>query len=319
VRILLLGANGQLGRTFLDHGGLAARGELIIATRDGALAHGGHGETADLSIPELLPALLDRVRPEVIVNAAAYTAVDRAEQEEALATRVNGEAVGALGRWAAAHGALVIHYSTDYVFDGSRSQPYAVDAPTDPLGAYGRSKLAGEQALRGSGADHLTLRTAWVYAAHGHNFLRTMLRLGAERDELRVVADQHGAPTDTGLIVKASLAALDRWLQSDSAQRCTLAGTHHLVASGATTWYGFASAIFEQAVTAGALTRLPRITPISSAEFPTTAVRPAWSLLDNTGFQRHFAFPFHDWRQGLRETMQELITSTPLNQDKDPC
>jgi dTDP-4-dehydrorhamnose reductase len=309
VRILLLGANGQLGCTFLDHGGLAARGELTIATRDGALAHGGHGETADLSIPESLPALLDRVRPEVIVNAAAYTAVDRAEQEEALATRVNGEAVGALGRWAAVHGALVIHYSTDYVFDGSQSQPYAVDAPTGPLGAYGRSKLAGEQALRGSGADHLTLRTAWVYAAHGHNFLRTMLRLGAERDELRVVSDQHGAPTDTGLIVDGTLAALDRWLQSDSAQRRALAGTHHLVAGGATNWHGFASAIFEQAVALGVLARLPRVVPISSAEFPTPAVRPAWSLLDNGGFRQHFDFPLPDWQHGLHDVMRRLAAS----------
>ncbi|MET4570467.1 dTDP-4-dehydrorhamnose reductase [Rhodanobacter soli] len=309
MRILLLGANGQLGCTFLDHGGLAARGELTIATRDGALAHGGHGETADLSIPESLPALLDRVRPEVIVNAAAYTAVDRAEQEEALATRVNGEAVGALGRWAAVHGALVIHYSTDYVFDGSQSQPYAVDAPTGPLGAYGRSKLAGEQALRGSGADHLTFRTAWVYAAHGHNFLRTMLRLGAERDELRVVSDQHGAPTDTGLIVDGTLAALDRWLQSDSAQRRALAGTHHLVAGGATSWHGFASAIFEQAVALGVLARLPRVVPISSAEFPTPAVRPAWSLLDNGGFRQHFDFPLPDWQHGLHDVMRRLAAS----------
>lgn len=309
MRILLLGANGQLGCTFLDHGGLAARGELTIATRDGALAHGGHGETADLSIPESLPALLDRVRPEVIVNAAAYTAVDRAEQEEALATRVNGEAVGALGRWAAVHGALVIHYSTDYVFDGSQSQPYAVNAPTGPLGAYGRSKLAGEQALRGSGADHLTLRTAWVYAAHGHNFLRTMLRLGAERDELRVVSDQHGAPTDTGLIVDGTLAALDRWLQSDSAQRRALAGTHHLVAGGATSWHGFASAIFEQAVALGVLARLPRVVPISSAEFPTPAVRPAWSLLDNGGFRQHFDFPLPDWQHGLHDVMRRLAAS----------
>jgi len=309
VRILLLGANGQLGCTFLDHGGLAARGELTIATRDGALAHGGHGETADLSIPESLPALLDRVQPEVIVNAAAYTAVDRAEQEEALATRVNGEAVGALGRWAAAHDALVIHYSTDYVFDGSQSQPYAVDAPTGPLGAYGRSKLAGEQALRGSGADHLTFRTAWVYAAHGHNFLRTMLRLGAERDELRVVSDQHGAPTDTGLIVDGTLAALDRWLQSDSAQRRALAGTHHLVAGGATSWHGFARAIFEQAVALGVLARLPRVVPISSAEFPTPAVRPAWSLLDNGGFRQHFDFPLPDWQHGLHDVMRRLAAS----------
>ena len=309
MKILLLGANGQLGRTFLDHGGLATRGKLVAASRDGVLAAGGNGEAADLSIPASLPVLLDRVRPDVIVNAAAYTAVDRAEQEEALATRVNGEAVGALGHWAAAHGALLIHYSTDYVFDGKQAQPYAVDAPTGPLGAYGRSKLAGEQALRNSGADHFIFRTAWVYAAHGHNFLRTMLRLGAERDELCVVSDQHGAPTDTGLIVDGTLVALDRWLQSDGARRRVLAGTHHLVASGATTWHGFASAIFDEAAALGLLAHPPRVVAIGSAEFPTPAVRPAWSLLDNGGFLQYFDFPLPDWQHGLYDVMRRLAAS----------
>ncbi|HEY8682419.1 MAG TPA: sugar nucleotide-binding protein, partial [Rhodanobacter sp.] len=198
---------------------------------------------------------------------------------------------------------------TDYVFDGHQSQPYAVDAPTGPLGAYGRSKLAGEQALRHSGADHLIFRTAWVYAAHGHNFLRTMLRLGAEREELRVVADQHGAPTDTMLIVNASLAALDHWQHADPAQRRQLNGIHHLVAGGATTWHGFASAIFEQAVAQGLLARSPRVIPITSAEFPTPAVRPAWSLLDNRGFQQHFAHPLPDWQQGLHDVVRQLAMS----------
>ncbi|MEO5811876.1 MAG: dTDP-4-dehydrorhamnose reductase, partial [Rhodanobacter sp.] len=281
MKTLLLGANGQLGRTFLAHGGLAARGECIAASRDGQLVGGGVGELADLSAPDMLIALLDRVLPEVIINTAAYTAVDRAEQEEALATRVNGDAVAVIGRWAAAHGALMVHYSTDYVFDGQQSQPYATDAPPGPLGAYGRSKLAGELALRGSGAQHLLFRTAWVYAAHGHNFLRTMLRLGAERDELRVVADQHGSPTTTLLIVEASIAALDHWLQADATERHALTGTHHLVASGATTWHGFASAIFAEAVALGILARQPRVVAINSSDFPTPAVRPAWSLLDN--------------------------------------
>jgi dTDP-4-dehydrorhamnose reductase len=309
MKILLLGANGQLGRTFLDHGGLAERGDLLAATRDGALVDGGHGEIADLSVPESLPALLDRVQPDVIVNAAAYTAVDRAEQDEALATRVNGEAVGVIGQWAAARGALVVHYSTDYVFDGRQSQPYQVDAATGPLGAYGRSKLAGELALRDSGADHLIFRTAWVYAAHGQNFLRTMLRLGAERDELRVVADQHGAPTGTSLIVDASLAALDRWLAASPVERRALRGTHHLVASGATTWHGFASAIFTHAVSRGLLARAPRVQPIATADYPTPARRPAWSLLDNQAFQRRFAFSLPDWRDGLDLTMAELARS----------
>lgn len=307
MKLLLLGASGQLGRTFLDQCGLATRGVLTAASRDGS-----HGEVADLANPANLPALLDRVRPDVIVNAAAYTAVDRAEQEEALATLVNAEAVGVIGHWAAAHGALVIHYSTDYVFDGRQPQPYAVDAPTGPLGAYGRSKLGGELALHASGADHLIFRTAWVYAAHGQNFLRTMLRVGAERDELRVVADQHGAPTDTTLIVEASLAALDSWLRADPAQREQLNGIHHLVASGATTWHGFANAIFDQATAIGLITRPPLVIPITSADYPTPATRPAWSLLDNRGFQRHFDFQLPDWQQGLREVMRQL--SQPARQ-----
>ena len=306
MKTLLLGANGQLGRHFIQQGGLARRGALVVASRDGA-----HGEAIDLSMPATLAAHLDRLQPRLIINTAAYTAVDRAEQEEALATRVNGEAVGVIGRWAAAHGALVVHYSTDYVFDGSQSQPYAIDAHAAPLGAYGRSKLAGELALRSSGADHLIFRTAWVYAAHGHNFLRTMLRLGAERDELRVVADQHGAPTDTSLIVDASLAAFDRWLAASPGERRALDGTHHLVASGATTWHGFAEAIFAQAVSRGLLARAPRVEPIATADYPTPARRPAWSLLDNRAFQRRFAFSLPDWRDGLDRTMAELARSAP--------
>ena len=305
-KILLLGANGQLGRSFVADGGLAARGELVTACRGGKRFDGADVETVDLTVPDSLLTLLDRVQPGVIVNAAAYTAVDRAEQEEALATRVNGEAVGVLGRWAAAHGALVIHYSTDYVFDGHATAPYAVDAATAPLGAYGRSKLAGENALRASGAAHLLFRTAWVYAPHGNNFLRTMLRVGAERDALRVVADQIGAPTSTALIVDGTLAALDAWRTADGARRRTLEGTHHLVAGGRTSWHGFASAIFAGAVERGLLARAPAVAAITTAEYPTPAKRPAWSVLDNSGFARRFGYPLRDWRHGLDEVLDAL-------------
>ncbi|WP_049621949.1 dTDP-4-dehydrorhamnose reductase [Frateuria defendens] len=308
MKILLLGANGQLGRTFVEQGGLAERGELVVASRDGRLTGGGMGEAADLTTPESLPALLERIRPHWIINAAAYTAVDRAEQEEALATRVNGDAVGVLGNWAARHGALVVHYSTDYVFDGQGTQPYSVDAPTAPLGAYGRSKLAGELALRASEADQLIFRTAWVYAPHGHNFLRTMLRLGAEREELRVVADQYGTPTTTDLIVQASLAALDAWQKAAPAGRDTLRGTHHLVASGQTTWHGFATAIFEQALELRLLPRAPRVSAIATTEFPTSAKRPAWSVLDNRGFQSAFNHALPSWKQGLHDIIRVLST-----------
>lgn len=310
MNILLLGANGQLGRNFLEHGGLADRGNLAAATRDGIRFDGTPAEIADLSEANALSSLLDRLQPQVIVNAAAYTAVDRAESEEAFATRINGDAVGELAAWAAAHDALVIHYSTDYVFNGIADAPYPTDAPTAPIGAYGRSKLAGELALQRSGAKHLLLRTAWVYAPHGHNFLRTMLRLAAEREEIRIVADQHGSPTDTMLIVRATLAALDKWLDADPMQRDLMNGTHHLVASGSTTWYGFADAIMREAMAHGLLARTPKLTPITTAEFPTPARRPAWSVLDNTGFQRQFGYSLPDWRQGLNHIIKALVPKT---------
>ncbi|MGN6225923.1 MAG: dTDP-4-dehydrorhamnose reductase [Dyella sp.] len=306
MRFLLLGGNGQLARSFVAQGGLAARGELVIATRDGRLFDGRSVETADLAAPEFLPALLDRVRPDVIINTAAYTAVDRAEQEESLAGRINGEAVGVLGRWAAAHGALVVHYSTDYVFDGSATAPYPLDAPTVPLGAYGRSKLAGEIALRESGAAHMIFRTAWVYAPHGHNFLRTMLRLAGERDTLNVVADQVGAPTSTDIIVAGTLAALDRWLPADARARAWMEGVHHLVASGHTSWHGFAEAIFDDAVAAGLLTRAPRVNAIGTEQFPTPARRPAWSVLANEGMTQHFGYTPPAWRVALPAVIDAL-------------
>lgn len=306
MKILLLGANGQLGRSFLEHGDLAGRGQLVAASRDGTLPDGSHGEAVDLADARSLTALLDRTQPQVIINTAAYTAVDRAEREEALATRVNGEAVGVLGAWAAAHDALAVHYSTDYVFDGHSSSPYPVDHPVAPLGAYGRSKLAGEQALRASGAAHLILRTAWVYAAHGQNFLRTMLRLAGERDELRVVADQQGSPTSTDLIVHGTLAALDRWQQSDATRRAQLAGTYHLVSSGATSWHGFATAIIEQATARGLLAHRPRVVPIGTADFPTPARRPVSSVLDTGTFEERFGFVPPHWHDGLHDVLDQL-------------
>ncbi|HUA79227.1 MAG TPA: dTDP-4-dehydrorhamnose reductase [Dyella sp.] len=306
MNILLLGANGQLGRSFIEQGGLSALGRLTAASRDGTRFDGKSAEIADLCAPATLQALLDKIRPDAIINTAAYTAVDRAEQEEPLATTVNGEAVGVIARWAAAHGALVVHYSTDYVFDGEAASPYAVDALTAPLGAYGRSKLAGEQALQDSGAAYLLFRTAWVYAPHGHNFLRTMLRLGADRDELRVVADQHGAPTSTDIIVKATLAALSAWKHADATHRANLQGVHHLVASGHTTWHGFAQAIFEKAHARGLIARIPNVLPITTADYPTPARRPAWSVLDNQGFQQRFGYALADWQQGLDHVIDTL-------------
>lgn len=306
MKTLLLGANGQLGRTFLSHGGLAARGAVTAATRDGKLADDGQGAKADLSAPETLAALLDAEQPDVIINAAAYTAVDRAEQEEAVATRVNGEAVGALASWAKAHGALLVNYSTDYVFAGDASSPYREDATAEPAGAYGRSKRVGEEALFASGAPYFNFRTAWVYAPVGHNFLRTMLRLGGERDELRVVADQVGSPTDTQLIVEGTLSAVDRWLAADTDARRSLEGTYHLTASGQTNWHGFASAIMEQAARRGLLQKAPTVHAIDSSEFPTPAKRPAYSVLDNSRFAQTFGYALPDWKVGLHRTLDAL-------------
>ncbi|SKC00807.1 MULTISPECIES: dTDP-4-dehydrorhamnose reductase [Luteibacter] len=307
MKILLLGANGQLGQTFLSQGGLAKRGELAAASRDGVLtvaaARGVVGDLGDLSA---LEALLDAERPDIVVNTAAYTAVDKAESDEANATRVNGEALGVIGHWAARQGALVVHYSTDYVFPGDASTPYAPDATTSPQGAYGRSKLAGEEALRNSDAAHLILRTAWVYSAVGNNFLRTMLRLGADRDELRVVADQSGTPTTTTLIVEGTLAAIDRYLAASETGRRALTGTYHLTASGQTTWHGFADAIFEGAAARGLLAKRPTVHAIPSSEFPTPAKRPAYSVLANASFATTFGYPLADWRDGLNATLDQL-------------
>lgn len=306
MKVLLLGANGQLGRTFLRHGGLAGRGSVVAATRDGKLVDGGQAMVADLSAPETLAALLDSEQPDVIVNAAAYTAVDRAEQEEAIATRINAESVKAVAHWAKSHDALVVHYSTDYVFAGDASSPYQEDAVVAPAGAYGRSKLAGEEALVASDASYFNFRTSWVYSPVGHNFLRTMLRLGGERDELRVVADQIGSPTDTTLIVEGTLAAIDRWMASDQATRSALEGTYHLTASGETSWHGFASAILERAAQRGLLAKAPVVQPIGSSEFPTPARRPAYSVLDNSRFERTFNHPLPDWQVGLDRTLDAL-------------
>jgi dTDP-4-dehydrorhamnose reductase len=308
LKILLLGANGQLGQTFLIHGGLASRGDVAAASRNGELTvKAANAVTGDLADLAQLEALLDTEQPDIVVNAAAYTAVDKAENDEATAMLVNGQAPGTIGRWAARHGALVVHFSTDYVFPGDASLPYAPDAPTGPQGMYGRSKLAGEDALRDSGAPHLILRTAWVYSAVGHNFLRTMLRLGADRDELRVVADQRGTPTTTSLIVEGALAAIDRYLAA-GADRGKLTGTFHLTASGETTWHGFAQAIFDEAADAGLIARRPTVHPIASSEFPTPARRPAYSVLDTTSFATTFGYPLADWRDGLRATLGQLST-----------
>lgn len=304
MKILLLGANGQVG--FELQRSLAPLGEIVAATRSGRLPGGAACATAALDDAAALQALLDRVAPALIVNAAAHTAVDRAEDEEALAGRINGDAPGLLGAWAARHAAAVVHYSTDYVFDGQGSRPYREDDATGPAGAYGRSKLAGEQALAASGADHLTFRTAWVYAARGGNFLRTMLRLARERERLSVVADQRGAPTPARLIASTTAAALARWLAAAPAQRTALSGCYHLVSAGECSWHEFASAIMPAALQAGLIERTPEVVPIATADYPTKARRPAYSVLDTARLRECFGLQLPEWRDGLRDVIAEM-------------
>jgi len=295
LRILLLGANGQVGTELRRS--LAPLGELIAATRNGQL-DGEPCEQADCDDPTGLAVLVERVRPGIVVNATAYTAVDRAEQEREAAWRVNADAPGALAAACARQGARLVHYSTDYVFDGRGTRPYREDDPPNPLGVYGASKLAGEEALRAGGASHMIFRTAWVYAAHSHNFLRTMLRLGDERDVLRVVADQVGTPTPASLIADVTANALRHSSQPT--------GTWHLTAEGQTTWHGFAEAIFSGAARRGLLRRVPRVDAIASSEYPTPAARPAYSVLDTHRLRATFGISLPAWQDGLGGVLDEL-------------
>jgi len=295
VTILLLGANGQLGQELRR--ALAPLGSMVATTRSGALPDGTACEVADFDQPASLAALLDRVQPTVVVNAAAYTAVDRAEEDRDAAFRANAEAPGVLARWCAQAGVPLVHYSTDYVFDGQGTRPYREDDATAPLGVYGASKLVGEQAVRAAGGRHLIFRTAWVYASHSANFLRTMLRVGAERDVLRVVADQIGTPTPAALIADVTAQAL----QHDGA----LSGTWHLTAKGETSWHGFAEAIYAEAVAAGVLPRAPKVEAITTAEYPTPAKRPAYSHLDVAKLERDFGVALPSWQDGLKRVIAD--------------
>lgn len=301
MKLLLLGAGGQVG--FELQRALAPLGDLICATRSGRLPGGTDCERVDIANADALDALLGRERPDVVVNAAAYTAVDRAEDEPAAAKVANADAPGQLARWCEQRDAMLVHYSTDYVFDGRGTRPYRENDPTAPLGNYGRSKLAGEEAIRASGARHMIFRTAWVYAARGQNFLRTMLRLAREREALRVVADQRGAPTPARWIASATALALAR---QPAGQTDPRVGTFHLTASGETDWCEFARAIFADALAAGVIERAPQVEAITTADYPTRAERPAYSRLDNRRLYDAFGLRLPDWRRGVSEVIAEL-------------
>ena len=288
----MLGGNGQVGRELRRS--LAPLGELVVATRDGIDAD----VAADFDAPESLAGLIARIMPDVVVNAAAYTAVDKAETDVAVAFRANAEAPALIAQACAGIDALLVHYSTDYIFDGTASRPYREDDATAPLGVYGVSKLAGEDAIRSSGARHAILRTAWVYGSHGKNFLLTMLRLAGERDEVRVVADQLGTPTSAAWIADATAELLRHGVVGS--------GTWNLVASGQTSWHGFACAIMEDAHAQGLLALMPSVLAITTSDFPTPAKRPANSALDTTRLREDFGIVPPDWRDGLRATLRGM-------------
>ena len=287
LKILISGKTGQVAVELQKH--LAGLGELIVLGRD----------VLDLSQPDQIRAQVRAHKPDLLIIAAAHTAVDQAENEPELAFAINAIAPGVFAEEAAALGIPLIHYSTDYVFDGRKPAPYTEDDATNPLGVYGKSKLAGELAIAASGAQHLILRTSWVYSTHGKNFLLTMQRLLQERSELRVVADQVGAPTWAGTIAQSTRALIERWQSGDAAAW----GTYHLTASGETSWFGFTQAI------AGHLTAQGKacatLEPIPASAYPTPAARPQNSRLDCSKLAREWGVAQPDWEAALSACLAE--------------
>ncbi|MBK6659223.1 MAG: dTDP-4-dehydrorhamnose reductase [Proteobacteria bacterium] len=298
-RILLLGAQGQVGTELCRC--LAPLGELL------AMDHGDTARAIDLEDHDALPSLLEASKADLIVNAAAYTDVDRAERESARAHSVNGRAVAVLGECAARMNVPVIHYGTDYVFDGSARAPYAEDAPTAPLNVYGQSKLAGEAALVAGDSACLVLRTSWIYGLRGRNFLRTVLRLAREQPALRVVNDQHGSPTWARSVATVT-ALLVAKLGFSAADYRDYRGIYHLTNAGQTTWYGFAQAVLAGAPLS-APSRRPLVTPIVTADYPTPATRPAYSVLDNRKLARTFELAAEPWEMALAACLEDLAAS----------
>jgi dTDP-4-dehydrorhamnose reductase len=302
MRLLLLGGNGQVGHALMS--ALSPLGDVVATTRTGILEDGTGCELADFDRPDSLPSLIAGLAPQAVINAAAYTAVDRAESERDAAFRANAEAPAAIAQACAWAGIPLVHYSTDYVFDGSGNRPYREDDPVSPLGVYGESKRAGELAIERSGARHAVLRTAWVYAEHGKNFMRTMLRLAAEREELRVVADQIGSPTSAERIATTTVVVLRAMLED----RGRSYGVRHLTASGQTSWHGFAETIVDRAFAKGLLRRRVPVVPIGTPEYPTPARRPAYSVLDCGLLQSEIGLRLPHWGDDLDRVLGRLRT-----------
>ena len=306
LKILLIGKNGQVGADLASL--LPSLGEVIALDRS----------QLDLSQPGQVRQTILQVRPQIIVNAAAYTAVDKAESNESMAFAVNAEAPGVMAETAKEIGAALVHYSTDYVFDGSKKTPYCESDPPNPMNVYGKSKLAGELAIQASGVPHLIFRTAWVYATRGKNFLLTVVRLATQREELRIVRDQIGAPTWSREIAGSTARILAPLLYSTRALSSIgdVTGVYHMTAAGDTTWYGFAQAILDEvsqsppglswiaSATGGRPILARGILPITTAEYPTPAHRPAYSVLSNSRLLRDFSLQLPDWRTQLRGAFQ---------------
>jgi dTDP-4-dehydrorhamnose reductase len=290
-KILCTGISGQVGQELQQT--LINSGSIIAVGRN----------ELDLSEPESIRQIINKIEPDVIINAAAYTAVDKAETELELAKAINGTAPTIMAQEAQKLGATLVHISTDYVFDGQKNTPYLEDDPTNPIGAYGQSKLLGEEGVRQNCTNHIILRTAWVYGSRGHgNFVKTMLRLGAEREEIRVVADQVGTPTwskDIAIAITQLLTALESGASF---------GTYHFTNSGVTSWYDFAVAIFEEAKQIGFPIKVERVVPITTADYPTPAKRPAYSVLSNGKIAKTLGNYAPHWRQSLRQMLAELYS-----------
>jgi dTDP-4-dehydrorhamnose reductase len=302
MRILLLGKNGQVGQALkLALAPLAGPGELLALDR----SKGG-----DLAQLDALAATVRQLRPQVIVNAAAHTAVDKAESEPDQARLVNALAPEVLAKEAQALGAWLVHYSTDYVFDGSGTRPWVETDATAPLNVYGKTKLEGERQVQSHCTRHLILRTSWVYAAHGSNFAKTMLKLAQERDRLTVIDDQWGAPTGAELLAAVTAAAIEK---ASLAGDYALAGLYHLAASGETTWHAYASHVIRQAkaLRPDLPWAVKEIAPVPSSAFVTAALRPHNSRLDTAKLQAAFGINLPDWRQGVDEMLAQVLTSTP--------
>lgn len=290
-RILLTGVTGQVGWELRRT--LAPLGRVISADRN----------ALDLTNPDSIRTLVHETKPHIIVNPAAYTAVDQAEKEPELAFAINAKAPAVMAEEALRLGALLVHYSTDYVFDGTKAQPYVEEDAPNPLGVYGKSKLASEQAIRDSGCRYLIFRTSWVYGMRGKNFLLTMLRLANERESLRIVDDQVGAPTWSRMIAEATAVAIGQ-LIADPRRAEAVSGVFHLTAAGATSWYGFAQEIFRLGGERG-LCRTPMLEPIPSEQYPVPAARPKNSRLNNEKLFRTFGLMLPAWDEGLAMCIDE--------------